>query len=232
MHQRIRSLMVLTICLIAPLACRPGDPGPATGSDGRASTLNDKGDKPMPETTQLATFGNGCFWCTEAIYERVEGVVKVASGYMGGSVENPTYRQVCTGTTGHAEVVQVTYDPTKVSYERLLQVFFVSHDPTTLNRQGADRGTQYRSAIFPHSEAQRAAATAMIASLSAEKVFDDPIVTTVEDLAPFYKAEDYHQDYFALNPTQGYCQAVVKPKVLKFEKFLKEHPAPDPTAHD
>ncbi len=165
-----------------------------------------------------ATLGGGCFWCLEAVYDRVEGVASVTSGYAGGRVPNPTYRQVCYGNTGHAEVVQLEYDPNVIAYRDLLEIFFTIHDPTTKNRQGADVGPQYRSIILYHDEAQRATAEAVIDELEAEGVFDDPIVTEVEPLDAFYPAEDYHQDYFAKNPGQPYCQAVIAPKVNKLRR--------------
>lgn len=166
----------------------------------------------------VATLGGGCFWCTEAVYLRMKGIQRVVSGYTGGKVANPTYKQVCTGLTGHAEVVQITYDPTVVTFEQILDVFFHTHDPTTLNRQGADVGTQYRSAVFFHDEGQKAAAQKLIEELNASGEFDAPIVTTLEKLETFYPAEDYHQDYFRQNPANPYCRAVVGPKVRKFRK--------------
>jgi peptide-methionine (S)-S-oxide reductase len=167
---------------------------------------------------QVATLGGGCFWCLEAVYDNLQGVTDVVSGYAGGAQANPTYQAVCTGLTGHAEVVQVTFDPGQVSYTEILQVFFSIHDPTTLNRQGADVGTQYRSAIFYHDEAQKSAAQALVAELSADRVFSNPIVTQVVPFGAFYPAEDYHQEYFQRNPGQGYCQFVISPKVAKFRK--------------
>jgi peptide-methionine (S)-S-oxide reductase len=172
----------------------------------------------MGPRKETATLAGGCFWCLEAVFENLKGVEKVESGYAGGHLDNPTYRQVCEGTTGHAEVVQVTFDPAVVSYKQLLQIFFAIHDPTTLNRQGADVGTQYRSAIFTHSPAQKATAEQVVAELSAENIWPGQIVTEVVPLERFYKAEDYHQGYFRANPQQGYCQAVVAPKVVKFRK--------------
>lgn len=172
----------------------------------------------MERQQDVATLAGGCFWCLEAVFENLKGVEKVESGYAGGHLDNPTYRQVCDGTTGHAEVVQVTFDPAVVSYKQLLQVFFAIHDPTTLNRQGADVGTQYRSAIFYHSAEQKATAEQVIAELTAENIWPGKIVTEVVPLERFYKAEDYHQGYFRANPQQGYCQAVVAPKVVKFRK--------------
>jgi len=169
----------------------------------------------------VATLGGGCFWCLEAVYEELEGVVDVVSGYAGGHVSNPTYRQVCTGETGHAEVVQVTFDSDVTSYREILQVFFAIHDPTTLNRQGADVGTQYRSAIFYHNESQREIAEAMIESLESEGEWKNPIVTQVEPLDAFYPAEDYHQEYYRSHKSQPYCRAVISPKLKKFRKKFK-----------
>ncbi|HWT03588.1 MAG TPA: peptide-methionine (S)-S-oxide reductase MsrA [Pyrinomonadaceae bacterium] len=170
---------------------------------------------------EVATLAGGCFWCLEAVFDDLRGVESVESGYAGGSVPNPTYRQVCAGTTGHAEVVRVTFDPRVVSFREVLEVFFTIHDPTTLNRQGADVGTQYRSAIFYHSPEQKETAEKTIAELNAEQIWDAPIVTEVAPAGEFYVAEDYHQEYFAQNPSQPYCRAVVAPKVAKFrQKFL------------
>lgn len=171
-----------------------------------------------PSTRELATLGGGCFWCLEAVFEQLRGVEKVVSGYAGGDVDRPSYQQVCTGATGHAEVVQVTFDPAVVSYHELLDVFFATHDPTTLNRQGADAGTQYRSVIFTHSPEQKEIAKRRIDELNAANLWDQPLVTEVVPLARFYQAEHYHQGYFRQNPGQPYCQAVVSPKVAKFRK--------------
>jgi peptide-methionine (S)-S-oxide reductase len=172
------------------------------------------------QSKESATLAGGCFWCLEAVYKELRGVERVVSGYAGGHVERPTYREVCEGTTGHAEVVQITFDPALVSYRELLEVFFTIHDPTTLNRQGADVGTQYRSAVFYHSPEQRETAEQVIAEMEAAHVWDSPIVTEVSPLAEFYPAEDYHQDYFEKNPSQPYCRAVVAPKVSKFRKLF------------
>ena len=169
---------------------------------------------------EMATLAGGCFWCLEAVFKDLRGVERVESGYAGGHVRNPSYYDVCSGTTGHAEVVQVTFNPQEVTFQELLQVFFTIHDPTTLNRQGADVGTQYRSAIFYHSPAQREVAEGTIAELTAEKIWDAPIVTEVVPLTEFYNAEEYHQDYFERNPNQPYCVAVVAPKVAKFRKYF------------
>ena len=168
--------------------------------------------------SQVATLGGGCFWCLEAVYEQLNGVVGVESGYAGGVVPSPTYQQICTGRTGHAEVVQVIFDPGVISLEELLSVFFAIHDPTTLNRQGADIGTQYRSAIFYHDEKQRAVAEAVLQRIEAEGIWDEAIVTEVTPLEVFYKAEDYHQEYYRRNRGQPYCQAVIAPKVAKFRR--------------
>lgn len=183
----------------------------------------------MSNNLQTATLAGGCFWCLEAVFDEVKGVHGVESGYAGGKTANPTYRQVCEGNTGHAEAVQVHFDPTVVSYRDLLNVFFAIHDPTTLNRQGNDIGTQYRSAIFYHDEEQKRIAEELIKELNAQKIWDKPIVTEVSKLDKFYMAEDYHQEYFAKNPYQPYCMAVVAPKVAKFRKhhleMLKKQPA-------
>lgn len=168
--------------------------------------------------TEVATLGGGCFWCLEPVYEELRGVKKVESGYSGGTAPNPTYREVCSETTGHAEVVRVTFDPEVVSFREVLEVFFSIHDPTTLNRQGADVGTRYRSAIFYHDEEQRRVAEEVISAVEAEGVWDDPIVTEVTLLGEYYVAEDYHQDYFRNNGYQPYCQVVIAPKVAKFRK--------------
>ena len=176
----------------------------------------------MNTNLQTATLAGGCFWCLEAVYDEVKGVQGVESGYAGGHVDNPSYRAVCNGDTGHAEVIQVHFDPKVVSYRDLLNVFFAIHDPTTLNRQGADVGTQYRSAIFYHDDEQKKTAEELIKDLNAQQIWDRPIVTEVAPLDKFYMAEDYHQEYFARNPYQPYCMAVVSPKVSKFRKHFIE----------
>ncbi len=180
------------------------------------------GERDMKDTYERATLGGGCFWCTEAIFERVKGVVKAESGYSGGTTANPDYKQVTSGLTGHAEVLQITYDPEQVSYAELLEIFFKTHDPTTLNRQGADVGTQYRSIVLYHSEEQRITAEKVIIALGEEEIWADPIVTTVEPFEIFYSAEAYHQEYYENNPNQGYCRVVINPKVEKFEKLFRE----------
>lgn len=170
---------------------------------------------------QKATFGNGCFWCSEAVFQRLNGVTAVRSGYEGGAVVNPSYEQVCTGTTGHAEVIEVTYDPAKIKYDELLEVFWKTHDPTTLNRQGADVGTQYRSVIFYHNNEQKVIAEKYKKELNDTKAFGNPVVTSIEKASPFYVAESYHQNYFNRNGNQPYCKLVILPKLDKMEKVFK-----------
>lgn len=172
-------------------------------------------------TTDTATFGTGCFWCTEAVFQELKGVEKVTSGYSGGKVVNPTYEQVCTGTTGHAECLQVIYDPKVISYDELLEVFWEVHDPTSLNRQGNDVGTQYRSVIFYHNADQKQKAEHYKDELNKNKAYDKPIVTEITEFTKFYPAENYHQDYFRLHGSQPYCSLVIRPKVEKFEKVFK-----------
>ncbi len=171
---------------------------------------------------EIATLAGGCFWCLEAVFDDLKGVDSVESGYMGGKTANPSYEEVCSGETGHAEVAQLSFDPKQVSFKEILEVFFVIHDPTTLNRQGNDVGTQYRSAIFYHSAEQKATAEQVIANMSAAKIYEDPIVTEVVPASKFYVAEDYHQEYFRRNPAQPYCAFVVRPKVAKFRKHFLE----------
>lgn len=178
--------------------------------------------KVMDNSHEVATLAGGCFWCLEAAFLELKGVDSVRSGYTGGALPNPTYELVCTGTTGHAEAVQIAFDPKVVSYRELLEIFFVIHDPTTLNRQGGDVGTQYRSAIFYHTPEQKAEAERAIAELAAAHVWDAPIVTEVVPLETFYPAEEYHRDYFRRNPNQGYCRAVIAPKVAKLRKHFFE----------
>jgi peptide-methionine (S)-S-oxide reductase len=171
---------------------------------------------------ETATFGGGCFWCTEAIFKSLKGVETVESGYSGGETKNPTYKEVCSGETGHAEVIQITFNPAVISFRELLEVFWQTHDPTTLNRQGADVGTQYRSVIFYHTPEQKEIAERFKAQLNKENVFGKPVVTEISAFDTFYKAENYHQDYFANNRTQGYCQFVIIPKIEKFRKIFKD----------
>ncbi len=174
------------------------------------------------ENKAMATFGSGCFWCTEAIFQRIKGVQKVTSGYAGGATDNPTYREICTGKTGHAEVVQIDYDPSQITYPELLQVFWKTHDPTTLNQQGADKGTQYRSVIFYHDEEQRVLAETYKKQLDESGVFKKPIVTEISALKKFFNAEAYHQDYFNSNGGAPYCQFVIAPKIAKLENVLSD----------
>jgi len=171
---------------------------------------------------EKATLGSGCFWCTEAVFERVNGVVDVVSGYAGGTTENPSYQDVCSGTTGHAEVVQVTYDADVISYDEILEIYWKTHDPTTLNRQGNDVGTQYRSVIFYHNDEQKHKAEYYKSKLEKSGAWKDPVVTEIKPLTKFYPAEDYHQNYYEKNPYQGYCAFVIQPKIEKFEKVFKD----------
>jgi peptide-methionine (S)-S-oxide reductase len=180
------------------------------------------GNDGMKDKFEIATFGGGCFWCTEAIFERVKGVQEVESGYAGGHVSNPDYKMVTSGTTGHAEVIQITFDPEVVTYLELLEIFFKTHDPTTLNRQGADVGTQYRSIVLYHNEQQKKLAREVLDELDSEGIWSDPIVTEIQAFEEFYSAEAYHQEYFENNPNLGYCRLVITPKLEKFEKVFKE----------
>ena len=180
------------------------------------------GNDGMKDKFEIATFGGGCFWCTEAIFERVKGVQEVESGYAGGHVSNPDYKMVTSGTSGHAEVIQITFDPEVVTYLELLEIFFKTHDPTTLNRQGADVGTQYRSIVLYHNEQQNKLAREVLDELDSEGIWSDHIVTEIQAFEEFYSAEAYHQEYFENNPNHGYCRMVITPKVEKFEKIFKE----------
>ncbi len=179
-------------------------------------------DKTGEKKMETATFGGGCFWCTEAVFQRMKGVDKVVSGYMGGKVDNPTYEQVCTGRTGHAEVIQITYDPSVAKFKDLLEVFWKTHDPTTLNRQGADVGTQYRSSVFYHSEEQKTIAEEYKEKLNKAGIYKNPIVTEIVEAKKFYAAEKYHQNFFNDNPRNGYCQNVVREKVEKFREIFAD----------
>ncbi|MBK6545852.1 MAG: peptide-methionine (S)-S-oxide reductase MsrA [Saprospiraceae bacterium] len=177
--------------------------------------------KELPDSLEIATLGAGCFWCVEAIFQDLKGVLKVESGYSGGTIKNPSYREICSGTTGHAEVCQIYFDPKQISFEDILEVFWTTHDPTTLNRQGADSGTQYRSAIFYHSESQKTVALKSKSEI-ATKIWDDPIVTEISPYSQFYVAEEYHQNYYNENGTAPYCQIVIAPKVKKFREHFSE----------
>ncbi len=191
----------------------------------KSNTLNNKNQMDTTSNginTDTATFASGCFWCVEAVFQELKGVLSVTSGYTGGKIKNPTYREVCSGLTGHAEACQIIFDPEVISYDELLEAFWASHDPTTLNRQGADQGTQYRSAIFYHNEHQKQLAEAYKAKLNSEKAFDKPIVTEISPAVIFYKAEDYHQNYFSQNGDAPYCSYVIVPKLEKFRKVFKD----------
>jgi len=207
---KIKNIAVFFLLLIVPFS--------------NCQKENSKGKIIMSENSnlQIATFGSGCFWCTEAIFERVIGVVDVVSGYSGGELENPTYQQVTTGKTGHAECTQIRYNPSVISYDELLEIFWKTHDPTTPNRQGNDVGPQYRSIIFYHNPEQKQKAEFYKQKLDEEKIWENPIVTEIVEFKKFYPAEDYHQDYFERNPYQGYCAFVIAPKVEKFEKVFKD----------
>jgi peptide-methionine (S)-S-oxide reductase len=195
--------------------------GSITGCGNKKPLMVMNDSIPQNTKTEIATLGNGCFWCTEAIFQQVEGVIKVESGYSGGHVDNPSYKDVCTGLTGHAECLNITYDPAKVSFDELLEIFWQTHDPTTLNRQGNDEGTQYRSVIFYRNPEQKAIAEKYRESLNKSGAFDDPIVTTLEPFTTFYKAENYHQNYYNQNGSAPYCQFVIRPKLEKFQKVFK-----------
>lgn len=190
-------------------------------STDKLRNMNDN-ERDQSGKTETATFGTGCFWCTEAIFQQLNGVLSVKSGYSGGHVDNPTYKQVCEGTTGHAEVIQVVYDPAVISYDALLEAFWQSHDPTTLNRQGNDVGPQYRSVIFYHNEEQKEKAEKYKAELDKSKVFDKPIVTEISPYSKLFVAENYHQDYYRQNGAQPYCYYVIRPKLEKFKKVFKD----------
>lgn len=205
--------------LLASASCVPAvSPLPIESPQSGDRSLSESSDTGSGSEQRVATLAGGCFWCTEAVFERMEGVNDVVSGYIGGHVPNPTYRQVCTKLTGHAEAVEVKYDPDKTSYEELLEVFFKTHDPTTLNKQGPDEGPQYRSSIFYHDDEQREIAEKYIAKLDESGEFKRPIVTKLEKATTFYPAEEYHQDYYRKNPNAGYCQIVVRNKVRKFNR--------------
>lgn len=210
----LRSAQVFTLAIMVLMA------GSSCGQKSKSKETMTKQAEIKPGM-ELATFGSGCFWCTEAIFLNVEGVAKVESGYSGGKVKNPTYREVCSGLTGHAEIIQVTYDPAVVTYDELLEIFWKTHDPTTLNKQGADEGTQYRSVVFYHNDTQKALAESYKQKLTEVKAFDKPIVTEISPFTVFYKAEDYHQNYYALNGSAPYCSFVIQPKVEKFKKVFK-----------
>jgi len=209
----LKAFFISIISLAGLNSCAQKDNNAKISNSTMSNSTNVPGD--------TATFGNGCFWCTEAIFQQLEGVIRVTSGYSGGHVANPTYEEVCSKTTGHAECLNIVYDPKKISFDELLEVFWKTHDPTTLNRQGADVGTQYRSVVFYHNEEQKAKALKYKTELDKSGAFDNPIVTTLEPFTVFYPAEDYHQNYYNNNGSQGYCQFVIRPKLEKFEKVFK-----------
>ncbi|MEO4004696.1 MULTISPECIES: peptide-methionine (S)-S-oxide reductase MsrA [unclassified Flavobacterium] len=210
----MKSIFVLLISLGA-LSCQSSDKKISAEKNKAINTMNEQ------KGLQVATVAGGCFWCTEALFLELKGVKKVVSGYTGGTVKNPTYKEVCTGTTGHAEAIEITFDPGQISYEDILEVFFATHDPTTLNRQGADVGTQYRSEIFYHDEAQKKAAENFIKLLNDQNIYGKNVVTKVSQAVTFYPAEDYHQDYYNQNKSQPYCMAVINPKLDKLRKNYK-----------
>lgn len=208
------------VALITLLSC--AQKAPTSVNVTKENNMEPKNQNPLP-AVETATFANGCFWCTEAIFEELEGVISATSGYTGGTVENPTYKQVCTGETGHAECLQIVYDPLKITFDELLEVFWETHDPTTLNRQGADAGTQYRSGIFYHNQEQKEKAEKYKAELDKSGAFDKPIVTEITAFSKFYPAEDYHQQYFENNENSNpYCKIVIRPKLDKFRKVFKD----------
>ena len=211
----LKSILLSVISFAGLTSCAQKDNTVKIKSDNKIMTTSNA-------KLDTATFGTGCFWCTEAIFQQLEGVEKVVSGYSGGHVVNPTYEEVCSKTTGHAECLQVVYDPAKISYDELLKVFWEVHDPTTLNRQGADAGPQYRSVIFYKTEAEKALAEKYKTELNKSGAWDNPIVTTLEPMTVFYPAEAYHQNYYNNNTSQGYCQFVIRPKLEKFEKVFKD----------
>lgn len=215
---------LIAIALAVVSASCQGSPkssGDAKEDRKNVQLTDNKGDITMNDKTETAIFAGGCFWCTEAFFTDLKGVQKVVSGYIGGKTENPTYKEVCEGYSGHAEAIKITFNPDEVAYEDLLEIFFATHDPTTINRQGNDVGTQYRSEIFYTSEVQNAAAENFIKLLTDQKIFDKKIVTKVTQAPVFYPAEEYHQDYYAQNPNQPYCAAVIAPKLAKLQKNYK-----------
>jgi peptide-methionine (S)-S-oxide reductase len=218
---RIMKTLVSLIIMTALFSCAQRSPSTTHLLMDNTTTMTN--DISTPTNLDTATFANGCFWCTEAVFQELEGVVSAVSGYSGGKIENPTYKQVCTGETGHAESLQIVFDPSKISFDELLKVFWETHDPTTLNRQGADVGTQYRSAVFYHNEEQKQLAEKYKAALDKSGAFDKPIVTEITPAGKFYAAEDYHQQYFENNENSNpYCRIVIRPKLEKFRKVFKD----------
>ena len=211
----ISRFLLFGLLNVSLFSCAQKNPKPI--SELKSTTMNETN-----KTIDTATFGEGCFWCVEAVFQQLEGVVSVTSGYSGGQTKNPTYKEVCSGLTGHAEVCRIIFDPTKITYANLLQAFWGSHNPTTLNRQGNDIGTQYRSVIFYHNDSQKEQAERYKKELNASGSFTDPIVTEISALSDFYEAEDYHKNYFNLNGNESYCQIVIKPKLEKFQHVFKD----------
>lgn len=223
MKELLKTTMLATFLSLSLGACaRPGDQERYEHSNTFKAMNEQRPENEMEKKLDTATFGAGCFWCTEAQFQQLKGVEKVESGYTGGTIENPTYKQVCTGTTGHAEVTNIYFDPSVISYDELLAAFWVAHDPTQLNRQGNDVGTQYRSSIFYHNSEQKQKAEEYKKRLNEEKAYNKDVVTSIEPFTKFYKAEDYHQNYYNQNSNEGYCQFVVKPKLDKFKKVFKD----------
>jgi len=211
---QLSSFYIVLVCVLSFVGCRQAKTSKSTLSINQTK-------KSMEKNTDTITFGGGCYWCMEAVFQRLNGVENVASGFSGGQVENPTYKEVCTGLTGHAEVIQISYDTTKISLLEILRVFFTMHDPTTLNQQGNDVGTQYRSAVFYRNEEQKNNVQTLIKALNDADAYPSKIVTQVEPFIKFYKAEDYHQNYYNDNKEQGYCKFVIQPKIEKLEKVFK-----------
>jgi len=220
----MKTLLIGSLLFVMVSCVDCGSPVSSREKSGNNEVNSASGEKAMGGTggLKLATFGNGCFWCTEAIFERLNGVQKVVPGYSGGHVENPTYEQVCTGTTGHAESIQITYDPSKIAYDSLLEVFWKTHDPTTRNRQGNDVGPQYRSVVFYHDAEQKRLAESYKSKLESERIWDRPIVTEIVQFSQFWPAEDYHRNYYNNNPSKAYCSLVITPKIEKFKKVFKD----------
>jgi peptide-methionine (S)-S-oxide reductase len=218
---KMAATYVAAVFFMGLSACGQNEPAKTSEKNRMQTEKTEQAGHQDPEQ-DTATFGAGCFWCVEAVFQRLEGVSSVKSGYSGGFVKNPSYREVCNGTTGHAEVVQIVYDRSKLSFDELLEVFWKTHDPTTLNRQGNDHGTQYRSAIFYHDQLQKETAERYKQELNAAKVYPDPIVTEIVPFENYYPAEDYHQNYYNLNGNESYCRFVIQPKVEKFEKIFRE----------
>ena len=221
-REKFKTAVTLVAAIFFMNACGQTKPGTNQETMKTDTKQNKEMENTSSSTMDTATFGAGCFWCVEAVFQRLNGVMSIKSGYSGGSVKNPSYKEVCAGTTGHAEVCQIVYDKTKVSFDELLEVFWKTHDPTTMNRQGNDFGTQYRSSIFYHNEEQKQLAEKYKKALNDSKAYPDPVITEIVPFKEFYEAEDYHQDYFNANGSEPYCKFVIQPKVDKFEKVFKD----------